>query len=204
VKKIEQQIRKLREIINYHAQCYYVYDEPEIPDAEYDKLFRQLEELEGQYPELVTLDSPTCRVGGEVLEGFEQVTHQVPMLSLSNAFSEEEIKEFFRRVTEWLDYQKFKIVAEPKLDGLAINLRYENGILLQAATRGDGQTGEDVTQNVRTIPSIPLTLLNDDFPRLLEVRGEIFMPKAGFKKVKSVLPIQEMLQRAVYVSWIPG
>lgn len=181
-----QQIKALREIINYHAQRYYLHDDPEIPDAEYDKLFRQLEALEALHPELLSLDSPTQRVGGEVLEGFHQVTHQIPMLSLSNAFSDKELNEFFRRMSGWLDHQSFKIVAEPKLDGLAINLRYENGILVQAATRGDGQTGENVTQNVRTIPSIPLKLLHKDFPRLLEVRGEIFMPKAGFIKLNQL------------------
>ena len=183
---IEQQIRKLRNTINYHDQRYYVLDDPEIPDAEYDKLFRQLEDLEAQHPELITLDSPTQRVGGEALTGFEQVRHQLPTLSLSNAFSDEELEDFFRRVSELLNDQPFQIVAEPKLDGLAINLRYENGILVQAATRGDGQTGEDVTHNVRTIPVIPLKLLHNDYPQQLEVRGEIFMPKAGFIKLNEL------------------
>ncbi len=183
VAKPEQQIRKLRETINHHAQRYYVYDDPEISDAEYDALFRQLEELENRHPELITADSPSQRVGGEVLQGFHQVRHQIPMLSLSNAFSSAELNEFFRRISDLLQHSRFQIVAEPKLDGLAINLRYENGLLVQAATRGDGQTGEDVTQNVRTIPSVPLTLQHDDFPQLLEVRGEIIMPKAGFEKL---------------------
>ncbi len=180
---VEQEIQSLREQLNYHAWRYYVLDDPEIPDAEYDKLFRRLETLEQQYPELITLDSPTQRVGGKVLDHFKQVTHEIPMLSLSNAFSEDEIHDFAQRIDELLDHEAFNIVAEPKLDGLAISLRYENGILVQAATRGDGQTGEDVTQNVRTIQSVPLKLRHDDYPQILEARGEVFMPKAGFDKL---------------------
>ncbi len=179
-KAVQEQILHLHKLINYHSHRYYVLDDPEIPDAEYDKLFRQLEEFEAQYPELITLDSPTQRVGGEVLTSFQQVSHQIPMLSLSNAFSAEEIEEFSRRIDELLDHEEFNVFAEPKLDGLAISLRYEQGILMQAATRGDGQTGEDVTRNVRTIQSIPLKLSGSDYPRILEVRGEIFMPKKGF------------------------
>ena len=177
---IQEQILKLRKAINYHSQRYYVHDDPEIPDIEYDKLFRQLEALESQNPELITLDSPTQRVGGQALEKFQQITHQIPMLSLSNAFSSEEIEEFSNRINDLLDNEAFKIVAEPKLDGLAISVRYEDGILIQAATRGDGQTGEDVSRNVRTIQAIPLKLSGGNFPRILEVRGEIFMPKNGF------------------------
>jgi DNA ligase (NAD+) len=178
---LRQQYLELVELVNHHSYLYYVLDEPQIPDIEYDNLFRQLESLEQQHPELVTLDSPTQRVGGTVLEGFATVKHQVPMLSLSNAFDDEEIKEFSQRIDELLDHESFQLVAEPKLDGLAISLRYEQGVLVQAATRGDGQTGEDVTANVRTIHSIPLKLLGDDFPQVLEVRGEIFMPKKGFE-----------------------
>lgn len=182
-KKAEQEILSLKEQLNYHAQRYYVLDDPEIPDAEYDKLFRRLETLEQQYPELVTLDSPTQRVGGKVLDHFKQVVHELPMLSLSNAFSEDEVFDFAQRIEDRLDQQTFHIVAEPKLDGLAISLRYEHGILVQAATRGDGQTGEDVTQNVRTIQAIPLKLSGDDYPQVLEARGEVFMPKAGFEQL---------------------
>lgn len=177
---ILNEIKQLKESLNYHSHRYYVLDDSEIPDSEYDKLFRQLELLEKQYPEHITLDSPTQRVGGEVLENFQQVQHQIPMLSLSNAFSSDEIKDFSQRMNDFLDNEPFQIVAEPKLDGLAISLRYEKGILIQAATRGDGLTGEEVTHNVRTIQSIPLKLSGDDFPQTLEVRGEIFMPKKGF------------------------
>ncbi len=181
----QKAIQQLSETINYHSHRYYVLDDPEIPDSEYDKLFRQLEALEAealqaQHPEWVSPDSPTQRVGGEVLKSFQTVTHQIPMLSLSNAFSTEEIEDFSRRIDDLLDHDVFKIAAEPKLDGLAISLRYEHGILIQAATRGDGQSGEDVTQNVRTIHAVPLKLSGSDYPRILEVRGEIFMPKKGF------------------------
>lgn len=178
-----EQIQQLHKSLKYHSHRYYVLDEPEIPDVEYDKLFRQLETLEAQHPELVTLDSPTQRVGGKVLDSFKQITHQMPMLSLSNAFNAEEIQAFLQRIDERLEHQSFYIVAEPKLDGLAISLRYEQGLLVQAATRGDGQTGEDVTSNVRTILAIPLRLAGSQFPRILEVRGEIFMPKKGFSKL---------------------
>ncbi|RKZ78232.1 MAG: DNA ligase, partial [Gammaproteobacteria bacterium] len=174
-------INQLKKTLNYHSHRYYVLDDPEIPDAEYDKLFRNLEALEIKYPQYATLDSPTQRVGGEVLQNFKQVQHQIPMLSLSNAFSTDEIEDFSKRMDDLLDNESFQIVAEPKLDGLAISLRYEEGILVQAATRGDGTIGEDVTHNVRTIQSIPLKLSADDFPQILEVRGEIFMPKKGFE-----------------------
>ncbi|MCU7950716.1 MAG: NAD-dependent DNA ligase LigA [gamma proteobacterium symbiont of Bathyaustriella thionipta] len=182
---LHHQVRKLHETLNYHSHRYYVLDDPEIPDIEYDKLFRQLEAIEKQHPELITLDSPTQRVGGKVLDSFKQVTHQVPMLSLSNAFSSDEIEEFSSRIDDLLDHSDFSIVAEPKLDGLAISLRYENGLLVQAATRGDGQTGEDVTQNVRTIHTIPLHLSGQNYPHILEVRGEIFMPKKGFAELNT-------------------
>ncbi|MCU7799756.1 MAG: NAD-dependent DNA ligase LigA [gamma proteobacterium symbiont of Lucinoma myriamae] len=181
-----QQVKALHKILNYHSHRYYVLDDPEIPDNEYDKLFRQLEDIEKQYPELISLDSPTQRVGGKVLDSFEQVTHQMPMLSLSNAFSSDEIEEFLHRIDALLDHEEFTIVAEPKLDGLAISLRYENGILVQAATRGDGQSGENVTQNVKTIQSIPLHLQGLNYPKILEVRGEIFMPKKGFAKLNEL------------------
>jgi len=179
-------IDQLRESINYHSHRYYVLDNPEIPDSEYDRLFRQLEVLETQNPDLITLDSPTQRVGGEILKKFQSVHHQIPMLSLSNAFSVDEIKAFFQRMNDLLDNDSFQVVAEPKLDGLAISLRYEQGVLVQAATRGDGVTGEDVTHNVRTIQSIPLKLSGKDYPQILEVRGEIFMPKKGFAALNKI------------------
>ncbi|WP_198264568.1 NAD-dependent DNA ligase LigA [sulfur-oxidizing endosymbiont of Gigantopelta aegis] len=181
-----KQVEQLHQTLNYHSHRYYVLDDPEIPDIEYDKLFRQLEAIEAKHPELISLDSPTQRVGGKILDGFEQVTHTIPMLSLSNAFSTEEIEEFSKRLEERLKTNSFQIVAEPKLDGLAISLRYEKGLLMQATTRGDGQTGEDVSQNVRTIMAIPLRLTGDDYPDVLEVRGEIFMPKAGFAKLNQL------------------
>ena len=175
------QVRRLREQIQQHNYYYYVLDDPRIPDSEYDRLFRSLQQLEAEHPELVTADSPTQRVGGEPLAAFDQVEHAVPMLSLENALSAEAMAEFDRRVRERLGRDEaVSYVAEPKLDGLAISLRYEDGLLVQAATRGDGSRGENVTQNVRTIPSVPLRLLGEGWPARLEVRGEIFMPRQGF------------------------
>jgi DNA ligase (NAD+) len=172
----------LREQLNRHNYLYYVLDAPEIPDAEYDRLLRELQALEEKYPALVTTDSPTQRVGAEPLKAFGEVRHEVPMLSLANAFSDEELEDFDRRVRERLGTdQTVSYAAEPKLDGLAISLLYEDGRLVRGATRGDGTTGEDVTQNVRTIDAIPLRLRGSDYPPLLEVRGEVFMPKAGFE-----------------------
>ena len=175
---------QLREQINHHNYRYYVLDDPQIPDSEYDRLLRELQEIEAQHPELVSADSPTQRVGAVPLDAFDQVEHRIPMLSLDNAFGNEEFDDFDRRVRDRLPQgQQIVYAAEPKLDGLAISLRYENGVLVQAATRGDGRSGENVTRNVRTIPSVPLHLIGDGWPRVLEVRGEIFMPKAGFDKL---------------------
>ncbi len=184
VKEATSRIDKLRDEINLHNQHYYVYDDPQIPDSEYDRLMRELQSLERDFPDLITPESPTQRVGGAPLEGFDTVKHRLPMLSLDNAFNAAEMEDFERRVRERLelaDDEAIAYVAEPKLDGLAVNLRYEQGRLVLAATRGDGASGEDVTSNVRTIPSVPLRLLGTDYPALLEVRGEIFMPKAGFE-----------------------
>jgi len=184
INMIQEQYKQLIKKINYHAYRYYVLDDPEIPDAEYDKLFRQLEAIEKDNPEFVTPDSPSQRIGGKPLDAFEQIVHNVPMLSLSNAFSIEEIEDFNRRVTKLVDDgEKVQYTAEPKLDGLAISIRYENGFLTQAATRGDGQTGENVTLNIKTIQSIPLALIGEGFPDILEVRGEIYMPKKGFEQL---------------------
>jgi DNA ligase (NAD+) len=178
----QERASKLRQEIDYHNYRYYVLDEPEIPDSEYDRLLRELQSLESQHPELITSDSPTQRVGAEPLDAFDEVLHRVPMLSLDNAFSEQEMTDFDRRVRDKLDTQEEIVyAAEPKLDGLAISLRYEQGHLVQAATRGDGNRGEDVTHNVRTIPSVPLRLLGEGWPRILEVRGEVYMPKEGFE-----------------------
>ncbi|GEA59485.1 NAD-dependent DNA ligase LigA [Vibrio comitans] len=180
---IQQQHAKLSEALHYHAVRYYVEDSPEIPDAEYDRLMRQLIELEEGNPELVTVDSPSQRVGGAPLSGFTQVTHQVPMLSLDNAFDDSELKAFHKRMQDRLNSSELGAFScEPKLDGLAVSLMYENGVLVQAATRGDGTTGENITQNVRTISAIPLKLQGEGYPTRLEVRGEVFMPKAGFER----------------------
>lgn len=183
---IEKKINSLREMINDYNYNYYVLDAPTVPDAVFDKLLRELQELETQHPELITADSPTQRIGEKPLKEFDEVKHEVPMLSLDNAFDEEEVAAFDRRVHERLGTEgAIEYVCEPKLDGLAISLRYEHGSLVQGATRGDGMTGENVTQNLRTIPSIPLHLRGTDFPPVLEVRGEVYMPKAGFEKLNA-------------------
>lgn len=181
---IEKEIEALREQLRYHSYKYYVLDDPEIPDAEYDRLHNRLVKLEKQHPELITTDSPTQRVGSTPLTAFEQIQHQMPMLSLDNVFSEDELLAFNQRLLDRLNRSdEIEFAAEPKLDGLAISLRYENGELVYAATRGDGRTGENVTQNIRTLQSVPLRLLGEDYPEVLEVRGEVFMPKAGFEKL---------------------
>jgi DNA ligase (NAD+) len=180
----ERRVEELREQLRLHNYRYYVLDAPLVPDAEYDRLFHELRQLEEQYPDFITEDSPTRRVGDKPLPGFQEVRHSERMLSLDNVFSDLELADFNRRVRERLGTDKpIAYTAEPKLDGLAISLRYENGKLVQGATRGDGERGEDVTSNVRTIESIPLRLLGDDYPAVLEVRGEVFMPKAGFEKL---------------------
>ena len=181
--KIIKRLAALREQINYHNYRYYVLDNPEIPDAEYDKLFRELQGLERQYPFLIAADSPTQRIGAEPRKDFGEVKHVIPMLSLDNAFSEEEARAFDRRVREGLKVEEVEYAAEPKLDGLAVSLLYEEGVLVRGATRGDGFTGEDITLNVRTIPSVPLRLLGKGYPRRLEARGEVYMPKKGFHEL---------------------
>lgn len=180
---VAQQINRLRDEINHHNYLYYVLDAPEIPDAEYDRLLRELQSLEKDHPDLITPDSPTQRVGAAPLEAFQQVKHKIPMLSLNNAMQEQEVMDFDRRIREKLGSDKISYAAEPKLDGLAISLLYENGVLVKGATRGDGTTGEDVTQNVRTIDSIPLKLVGKHYPARLEVRGEVIMTKSGFNRL---------------------
>ena len=182
---VQARAAELRDLLAYHNHRYYVLDDPEIPDVEYDRLFRELQALEENHPELISSESPTQRVGGEALSGFEQVTHEVPMLSLGNVFSDEELADFDRRVRQGLDIDEVEYCAEPKLDGLAISIRYEAGVMVRAATRGDGATGEDVTHNVRTIDSVPLKLLGEDYPSVLEVRGEVYMSKAGFEALNA-------------------
>lgn len=171
---------ELREQIDLHNKRYYQLDDPLISDAEYDELMRELIALEQRHPALLTSDSPSQRVGAEPLQTFEQVTHAVPMLSLENAFSNEAVRAFDKRVRERLDIDDVDYVAEPKLDGLAISLLYEKGMLVQAATRGDGRTGENVTHNAQTIRAIPLKLKGKNYPERIEVRGEVFISKKGF------------------------
>lgn len=189
--KARKQVEALSKSLNEHLYRYHVLDNPSISDAEYDALYNELEQLESAHPELVSKDSPTLRVGAPPLDGFEQVTHAIPMLSLNNAFSFEELSEFDRRVRDRLelgdDDDQVGFLAEPKLDGLAISLRYETGVLVQAATRGDGKTGENVTENIRTIAMIPLRLRTKKPPAVLEVRGEIFMDAASFKSANEGL-----------------
>jgi len=161
---------------------YHVLDDPAIPDAEYDKLMRELVELEAAHPELATPDSPTQRVGAAPSGAFAEVRHEIRMLSLGNAFSDEEVEEFVRRIEQRLDIDNPLFSVEPKFDGLAISLRYEDGVFVRGATRGDGETGEDVSANLRTIKAIPLRLRGKDYPGVLEVRGEVYMPRAGFER----------------------
>ncbi len=176
-KKIQTQAAKLRHTINEHNYFYYVVDDPRVSDGEYDLLFRELQDLEAKYPDLVTADSPSQRVGAIPLDAFAEVVHSVPMLSLNNAFNSQEVEDFAK------DLANVEFFAELKFDGLAVSLRYEDGLLVSAATRGDGYTGEDVTANAKTIKVIPLRLRGGNYPAVLEVRGEVFMPKAYFDQL---------------------
>lgn len=175
------EIADLRQQLNYHSYRYYALDDPQITDAEYDRLMRRLQELEAQYPDAITPDSPTQRVGSAPLTAFQTVVHEMPMLSLDNAFSDEELLAFNQRILDRLKMAgDIEYACELKLDGIAVSLLYRDGVLVRGATRGDGTNGEDITQNVRTINSIPLRLQGNGYPTVLEVRGEIYMPKAGF------------------------
>jgi DNA ligase (NAD+) len=177
----QQVIEALRAELNQHNYRYYVLDDPSVPDAEYDRLLRQLQQLEADNPQLITVDSPTQRVGAQPLSAFGEVTHEVRMLSLDNAFDDDEMRDFERRIKDRLkDDAELEFACEPKLDGIAVSLLYENGLFVRGATRGDGQTGENITQNLRTVPSIPLKLMGCGWPQRLEVRGEVYMPSAGF------------------------
>ncbi|MDI7384737.1 NAD-dependent DNA ligase LigA [Cronobacter dublinensis] len=181
---IEEKLTQLRTTLRHHEFLYHVMDAPEVPDAEYDRLMRELRALEEAHPELVTPDSPTQRVGAAPLNEFSQVRHEVPMLSLDNVFDEASFLAFNKRVKDRLKSTDALVYCcELKLDGLAVSLLYENGLLVRAATRGDGTTGEDITLNVRTIRAIPLKLHGDNIPARLEVRGEVFLPQAGFEKI---------------------
>ncbi|MCD6574662.1 NAD-dependent DNA ligase LigA [Candidatus Aerophobetes bacterium] len=183
--EVKKEIEKLRKEIRYHDYRYYVLDEPEISDAEYDKLMRRLQELEKEFPDLVTPDSPTQRVGAPPREEFGTVRHSIPMLSLSNAFEETEVYDFDRRVRKGLNGKKPEYVAEPKIDGLAVEIVYERGLMQVGSTRGDGEVGEDVTENLKTIKSIPLKLRDEEIPppRLIEVRGEVYMRRDDFHRL---------------------
>ncbi|HEV7884049.1 MAG TPA: NAD-dependent DNA ligase LigA, partial [Solirubrobacteraceae bacterium] len=179
----EERAAELREQLRHHGYRYYVLDDPEIGDDEYDALLDELRALEAEHPELVTPDSPTQRVGGEPVSGLAKVQHEIPMLSLANARSEEELRAWVARMRahlarEGIEDPQFQFVAEPKIDGLAISLRYEDGVLVRGATRGNGEVGEDVTHNLRTMPTIPLRV--DDAPPVLEVRGEVYMSLKDF------------------------
>jgi len=182
---------RLKDELNQHNHSYYVLDDPSVPDSEYDRQMRQLQDIESQYPSLRTSDSPSQRVGGEALSAFTQVRHDVAMLSLDNAFSQAELEDFDRRVKDRLNYAaltqppEIDYACEPKLDGVAVSLLYRDGLLERGATRGDGTVGEDITANVRTINSIPLKLVGDHIPSLLEVRGEIYLPRAGFESLNA-------------------
>ncbi|MBO8137187.1 MAG: NAD-dependent DNA ligase LigA [Desulfotomaculum sp.] len=180
---VRREVEKLRREIEEHNYNYYVLDNPTIPDEQYDQMLRRLIELEEKYPELKTLDSPTQRVGGQVQEGFEPVKHLVPMLSLDNAFNEEELRDFDRRVRSIINDEPVEYVVELKIDGLAVSLLYEDGRLLRGATRGDGETGEDITENLKTVGSIPLRLRQP--VSRLEVRGEAYMPKEAFARLNA-------------------
>ena len=187
-KSVESQIEKLREEIRHNEHLYYVLDAPELPDAEFDQLMQELKRLEAAHPELITPDSPTQRVGGKPREGFVKVVHSRPMLSLDNAYNEQELRDWDRRVRELAGSDKIEYVCEMKLDGMSMALTYENGHLLRGVTRGNGSIGEDVTSNVRTMRSIPLSipaakLKKADVPADFEVRGEVIMPLAAFKKM---------------------
>src|SRR5215470_11202959 len=187
-KHIENKVEGLREKIRHHEYRYYVLDDPEISDAEFDRLMNELKRLEAERPELVTPDSPTQRVGGKPREGFVKVPHSIPMLSLDNAYNEEELRNWERRVHELAGRKDIEYVCELKLDGMSLALRYEEGKLLRGITRGDGNIGEDVTANVRTVRSIPLSVPADKLkkagiPPDFEVRGEMLMPIASFKRM---------------------
>ena len=184
VSKAVQRIAELREVINHHNYRYYVLDSPEISDTEYDELMRELKRLEAEYPELATPDSPTQRVGAPPVEAFGVVEHPQPLLSLANAFAYEELAAWHKRVSRLLGGRQFDLVCEPKIDGLAVALTYDDGLLTTGATRGSGYRGEDITQNLKTVRSIPLSVPKEAPPRF-EVRGEVYLPKAGFKKLNA-------------------
>ena len=179
----KKRIIALQEQLNEHAHRYYVLDDPIISDHEYDTLFRELLELEKEFPEFVDENSPSKRVGGAVLEAFSTLEHRIPMLSLANALNSEELSEFYQRLRKATGKTDIELIGEPKLDGLGVALSYENGKFIASSTRGDGYTGENITENVKTIGQIPMNLMGENIPTLLEVRGEVIISKAGFEKL---------------------
>jgi DNA ligase (NAD+) len=183
--RLRKRVAELRQQIDYHNYRYYVLDSPVIADAEYDRLLRELQELEAQHPELITPDSPTQRIGAKPSAAFGEVSHRVPMTSMDNAFDETEVRDWDRRVCQGLDVEVVTYTAEPKFDGTSVSLRYESGKLVGAGTRGDGTTGEDVTANVRTIKTVPLRLRDTGWPQVLEVRGEVVIPIEAFKRLNA-------------------
>src|SRR5699024_1007943 len=185
-KRAEKLARELTEL----ARAYYIDADPKVADVEYDRLFRELEALEEKYPELITPDSPTQRVGAPPVDSFEAVDHATPMLSLANCFDDEELAEFDRRARQGVGVDAVTYCAEPKFDGTALNLRYENGALIRATTRGDGRTGEDITANARTIRNLPLRLRTDRPPTFIEIRGEVVLPRSRFAELNERLAAQ--------------
>src|ERR1700736_3610381 len=183
-KQAAKRIAQLREQIEEHNRRYYEEAAPTISDRDYDRIYKELVDLETRFPALASPDSPTQRVSEKPLKGFGQITHRAPMLSLDNTYSEEEIADFYARISRLLPKEKIPVVIEPKVDGVAVSLLYENGKLRYAATRGDGNVGDDITQNIRTIRSVP-TQLKGAAPKTLEVRGEVFMHKDGFAKLNT-------------------
>src|ERR671938_766608 len=183
--KVEQEIERLRAELRHHEELYYVYDNPEISDADYDALLRRLQELEAAHPDLVTPDSPTQRVGGRPAERFEQYVHRRPMLSLDNSYNIEDLRAFDERCRKLADGRAFEYVAELKIDGLSVALHYQDSVLVRGVTRGDGRIGEDVTQNVKTIRSIPLKLKQSHAARELEVRGEAYLSRKEFERINA-------------------
>jgi DNA ligase (NAD+) len=199
-KSARARVAELRDLIRLHDLKYYVENAPEITDGEYDALMSELEALEREHPDLVTPDSPTQRVAGEPTEGFETVEHAVPMLSLDNTYTPSELLDFDERVRKRLEGEDVAYVVEQKLDGVSVSVRYEGGALARAATRGDGSRGDDVTANIRTVRSVPLRLTGPGRDATLEVRGEVFMPRSGFRKLNEPTNQQCSPDR----TWIPA
>ena len=182
--QIEERVRELRDDLNRANHLYYTLDQPEISDAQYDEAIRELRAIEAEHPELITSDSPTQRVGAEPLSGFVQVQHPIPLLSLGNAFDDDEFMAWHNRVVNLLEHDDFDMACELKFDGLAVALTYEDGLFVRGATRGNGLVGENVTQNLRTINSIPLKVFGRDFPKRFEARGEVYFPKSEFARLR--------------------